>query len=259
MAKLRMLLASEAPAVIVADGGFKTPFFDACLRHGFDFVIRLRGSGMVDTTQLSNGSGRIAFSRLFRSALPFARYLFDAVPYATTRSRMHRIVLGPKVGRLTRSNDGYYKRRSLEPFLLATSLQGYPAGQIVRSYRSRMQIEETFRDAKNPRMGWALTFSRSRDQDRLNNLVLLTALAFFAVFLAGLDSERQGVAKHYQANSTTARRVLSLFTLGNLVIARRRTPLPTRALSAVLFFLSPTPLPLQLSLDFTAGPYVPET
>ena len=46
-----------------------------------------------------------------------------------------------------------------------------------------MQIEETFRDAKSHRWGFALRYARSRSVARLEVLVFLTALAQLVFWL----------------------------------------------------------------------------
>ena len=85
-----------------------------------------------------------------------------------------------------------------------------------------MQIEETFRDTKNPRLGWALDFSGTKSPERMEALFLLAAMAVLAVVIAGLSAEDAALKRHFQANTTRSRRVLSVFTLGTLVLRSER-------------------------------------
>src|SRR5262249_43518548 len=62
------------------------------------------------------------------------------------------------------------KRGAIEPWLLATSLPHASAATVCDIYATRMQIEETFRDTKNPRFGWSLQHARYRSTRRLDNL-----------------------------------------------------------------------------------------
>src|SRR5687768_15696489 len=107
-----------------------------------------------------------------------------------------------------------------EPWLLATSLETETAKQIVAIYATRMQIEETFRDAKNPRFGWSLRHVRGYHADRLTLLLLFGALATLAVVLLGIAAAEAGWHRRYQAN-TEKTRTLSFFVLGVALIQRR--------------------------------------
>lgn len=215
--ELREILPRSCNAVIVADGGFRSTFFDACLRLGFDYVIRLRS----DDCLADLDGGRESFSALFERAIDKAQCLGDAVPYATSRERVgSRLVLGPlppKAKRRVAYAEDYERKRACEPYLLATSLQNEPASAIVATYDKRMQIEETFRDTKSARFGWALEHSRTRSVRRFDILLLLATLASFVVVLVGAAAERKAVDRTLRASSVK-RRVLSLFTLGNQVL-----------------------------------------
>jgi len=143
----------------------------------------------------------------------------EAKPYAASQTAggYCRIILGAKTKRRIKKTDDYYRQRALQPWVLATSLESEPAEEVERLYSTRMQIEESFRDTKNNRFGWALDFSRTTSCGRINALLLIASLAHFVVVFAGLGAERAGVQRYYQANTVKKRRVLSLFTLGNLV------------------------------------------
>lgn len=110
------------------------------------------------------------------------------------------------------------KAAAKEPWLLATSLDTATAAAIVAAYRLRMQIEETFRDAKNHRFGWSLREARVTQAARVEILLLVAALAMLVVTLVGVLAEEAGAHRAYQANTITARRVLSHFVLGNLIL-----------------------------------------
>jgi len=110
------------------------------------------------------------------------------------------------------------------PWLLVSSLgqEDMSAKQVVQLYRTRMQIEEAFRDIKNQRTGFALTETRSRSPERLANLLLIGMLATLVVWLMGRLAEEQQLHYHYQANTVRQSRVLSLFYLGCLISLQQR-------------------------------------
>jgi hypothetical protein len=124
-----------------------------------------------------------------------------------------------------------------DPWLLATSLTDVTPEQVVCAHALRMNIEETFRDAKNHRFGWSLRHVRSKSAERLTILLLLATptLAIIATTMLGFEAERQQLYRGYQAN-TVKHRVLSFFVLGLAAIRRGEhlAFLRPRALSEML-------------------------
>jgi hypothetical protein len=214
--RLAKILPAGCRATIVADAGFHTPFFSACRAVGFDFVIRLRGRGIARRWNDQSDDELVPFTKLFRLASDKAKCLGQLNTHVTTTDNS-RVVLGPKPRRRRGAADPY-RRRAMEPYLLATSLENEPAEQIVELYSTRMQIEELFRDNKSSRFGWALDLCCLHSAARYDAILLLVAIATAAAVLAGAAAEGHGAAKMLQANTTRARRVLSLFTVGNLVL-----------------------------------------
>lgn len=218
--KLRQVLPEQCQPIIVADGGFRSPFFIACESLGMRYVIRLRNERGV--LEHEDGS-RISFAQAFAGARAVAKCLGDGRPYASSSdSRQMRIVLGPrpKQRRGRRSAQDYQRKRATEPWLLATNLENEAAQSIVHIYAQRMQIEECFRDAKCPRFGWALKFALTKSHARMNVLLLLLSLAFACVVLLGAAAVELGWEKSLRASSLR-RRVLSVFTVGSLVARSR--------------------------------------
>lgn len=214
--RLRSVLPDDCDPILVADAEFRTPFFRACRARGLRFVIRLRGMCTVQSDDLG---GLVRLKELYSRASSSTQCLGTATPYSRTgRGDPLRIVLGPAQKRRVDRCDSNYERRALEPWLLATTVDNEPAEDIVWIYSKRMQIEETFRDTKNGRLGWALDFARTQSRQRMNVLLLLAALANLAIVLVGLAADEAGLARQFQANTVRHRRVFSLFTLGNLVL-----------------------------------------
>jgi hypothetical protein len=224
LAQLGHVLRPGSRPILVADAGFKTPFFDACRDRGWDFVIRLRGTGRLRQRKTRRW---LSFAKAFAMAGAEAKWLGRWQPYrGPSYLWTYEVVLGPRPGRQPRRTDAHYQRRAVEPWLLATTLQNEPARQIVALYALRMQIEETFRDTKNTRFGWALELAGSRDEGRQAVLLLIASLALAATLLAGRAVEESGRARLYQANTIRSRRVQSLFHLGLFVLALHDGPAP---------------------------------
>jgi hypothetical protein len=144
----------------------------------------------------------------------------------------HRVILGKKVRRkrprkkARKHNRKHqcceYKKRkqAKEPWLLVTSLDTRTASEVVAIYQKRMQIEETFRDAKSHRFGWSLEDAVATTAHRYAVLLLIATLAMYAVTALGQVAEAQGRHRAYQANTINKRRVLSLFQLGRQILER---------------------------------------
>ncbi len=84
-----------------------------------------------------------------------------------------------------------------------------------------MQIEESFRDMKSARYGFALRENMGRDPQRVANLLLLCALATLAQWLVGLVGQATGLIKGLQANTEKRKPVLSVVFVGARLIAKQ--------------------------------------
>ena len=221
---LAHVLAEDTKPIIVTDAGFKTPFFRTVMDLKWDFVIRLRGRGVLKQQgrTMRQRHRRLPFDEAFWTASERPQRLGRWTPYAIGAGQVGElsIVIGPQPDkRPPRKDDPPYERRALEPWLLATTLHHEHPRRIVALYAMRMQIEETFRDAKSARYGWALEHAASRDRNRQAVLLLLGCLALSATLLTGAAVEHDGHARKLQANTIRSRRVQSLFHLGLFVLA----------------------------------------
>ena len=214
--KLKQILPKKCRPILVTDAGFKTGWFKRVQEMGWDFVGRLRGT--VDVCREENKEWR-GLGKLYR----FARSTpCDLGQWKVTRKNKlsARIIAYRKRKRWARPEPSIgsaklkRRRKNIEPWLLATSLNERTAKQITKMYSKRMQIEETFRDAKNHRFGWSFRHARSNSVKRYEVLLLIAAIAMLAATLLGNAAEKQGLHFKYQANTIRTRRVLSLFFLG---------------------------------------------
>jgi hypothetical protein len=207
---------------IVTDAGFHGPFFRDVEARGWQYLGRIRGTATA--RRVSDGQ-RLTKGEFYEIATrkPADLGAFDL--YAAPRTMRSRVVLVHKRRKLrklpppTTKEQREYRKSCRDPWLLATSMDD-PADVVVATYAKRMQIEETFRDAKNHRFGWSFRAARSNCPDRIATLLMLAALAMYAVTIIGLAAEQLGAQAAYRAN-TVARRVLSLFVLGCHVIHRQ--------------------------------------
>lgn len=228
LAELVRIIPRHCCPILVTDAGFHTEWFDAVRSVGWDFIGRLRGTKKVTRgcrllplKELHALAGRrpkclgICYLRSVRNRTPRPfRLVLSAKPKVKGR---HRITtLGTK-GRNTA--DRQRSAAAREPLLLVTSLTAQTK-VIVAIYRTRMQIEETFRDFKSHRYGWSLEDMRCRTPARVDVLLLIAALATVAMHMVGLAARKQQIDRGLQANTQRKRPVFSTFFLAKLVVPR---------------------------------------
>lgn len=229
---LARVLPEGVAVVVVADAGFQRSFFAAVEAQGWHWVRRLgeplsvRGKGQADWQRLR------ALEALARGP---ARDLGEYEVGKTAARHVARLCVARPARRFRRDrpNDrehGHgtmakrYRQLYQSPWVLATNLPapGFTAADIVQLYARRMSIEETFRDLKSHRYGYAMDYTGTRDVRRLEVLRLLGALAMYVQYLAGLVARCQGLSRHFQVNTERRRAVLSIFTLGRRLLRSER-------------------------------------
>jgi len=219
---LKAILPPGCRPIIVSDAGFKGPFFQGVLEQGWDFLGRVRG-----TTTAQSSTGATISKETFYVQASIAPKDLGAFRLFANKRIPCRLVLvrkrrkpGPKLPPPKNKEERELRQSALDPWLLATSLRDGDASFIVGLYAKRMQIEETFRDAKNHRFGWSFGQVQLSTRQRTATLLVLAALALVVVTLIGMAAERRGEHRAYQANTVKNRRVLSFFVLACAILRR---------------------------------------
>lgn len=219
------ILPEGTRPIVVSDAGFHGDFFRAVTSLGWDFVGRIRGTAQL----CCDGVVRTKAS-LYNQATKCPRDFPNAGLYARNTLAC-RLVLVRRPRRKRRSaptsnkEQLEYRKSARDPWLLATSLSpagacAYSAEDIITIYARRMQIEESFRDAKSSRFGIGFNEARSGSANRLAVQLMLASFALAAALLLGLDAEARKEHRALQANSISTRRVLSLVRLGLECVSR---------------------------------------
>lgn len=224
---LQQILPPACIPIIVTDAGFTGPWFQAVQKLGWHYIGRLwrnllyREDAQGDWLSCKDLLDQITSTpcyfgevELVRSN-PFICHLYHY--HHPKRGRHKKTIYGQKArSRHSKKNA----RREDSPWLLASSLNQdeVSAKQVIQLYRTRMQIEEGFRDIKNQRTGFSLCETRTRSPKRLANLLLVGMLATLVVWLMGRLAEEKQWHYQYQANTVKTYRVLSLFYLGCLLV-----------------------------------------
>jgi len=119
--------------------------------------------------------------------------------------------------------------------------------QVVTLYTRRMQIELSFRDLKSHHYGQGFEDSLTRKGARIEVLLLLSTLAAFATWLAGMACEASGIDR-WLAPFRSKRRLYSVMRLGREALVRRWLHVPLNRLIEQLRHPAPT------LLDLLGGP-----
>lgn len=231
MKKLKAMLPPSCCPIVVTDGGFKVPWFKLVLSLGWDYVGRIRGRTMLRDNEENEWD---YIKNLYPMATTTPKYLGCLEMTRSNPLDCHLVLYkGKPKGRhrLNRAGKRTYCKhsevhaeREKEPWLLATSLPvtSTMAKKVVKLYSARMQIEESFRDIKSYRFGAGLELNLTRDQQRLQILMLIGMLATLVLWLLGTVVMMSGEARYYQANTEKKRRVLSVLFIGLRVSSDKR-------------------------------------
>jgi Transposase DDE domain len=218
--QLAAILPYGAVPIILADAGFRTPFMNLVQSRGWDYVVRVRGPHTrIRWNDRREMTLRAVFELTTTRPRDLGRVEVSAGRHATRIVGVRRPV-GHRKHRTRRPFDTIPRRErraAHEPWILATSLE-IESARVVALYARRMQIEETFRDAKNPRFGLSLAHARTKCNRRADVLLLLASLAHLIAILLGIGVETAGLQRGYQANTVVRKRTLSLATLGRFLV-----------------------------------------
>ncbi len=216
---LRALMPPACCPIVIADSGFRVPFFREVERLGWHWVGRIRNRDYIAFDDKTNGW--VSAKSLYAQARTKPRCLGSVLWVRKHPLAGHLVLLKHKAkGRIDKTLCGdrsrahrsrKQARREIEPWLLVVSpsLGDYPAKTIVHYYRSRMQIEEGFRDTKSRRYGLGLADESRIKGERLANLLLIAMLASLVLWLIGTCIKNTDTAKHVQVNSIKDRTVYS--------------------------------------------------
>jgi len=227
---LEGILPEGCQPIILSDALYKTPWFEAIDKKGWYWVGRVRGNvqlsldgkafkGCAEVMELATsgptGLGTVLYSKK-------TRFPCQGVLYHGKEKGTHK-----KKKRGGNSKDGkslYYAKKAKQPWLLVSHLpEAYNTPKkVVKLYRYRMQIEEGFRDTKNPQYGIGLSQAKSKSVKRYNNLLLVAALALFILWCIGQVAIEQKYHYKLQANTVRTKTVLSNIYLAMQIINDKR-------------------------------------
>lgn len=222
---LSQLLPPDCKPIIVTDAGFLVPWFKAVESLGWYWVGRLRGNIMVRRNDAwvkcnalySEANTRVKSIKGTEIAMnnPLDCHLYFTKSQSKNRKKR------TKLGRVCSSKHSRKNAlRESQPWMIVTNLpeQMAKAKNVINIYKTRMQIEESFRDIKSHQFGLSMRYSLTRNQQRLTNLLLVGMLAAYITLILGHQAEKLKLHFRYQANTVKNRRVLSFQYLALQII-----------------------------------------
>ncbi len=243
--QLATMLPTTCRPIIVADSGFRTPFFRYVENQfKWHWVGRIRGRDFISWK--NRVEQWFSAKWLHQKATTKATYL-GLIDWVRREPLSGFIILVrlPRKKRQTLTFDGKKRRsqknkiqvkRASEPWLLVASLslQQRTPKQIVKIYKTRMQIEEGFRDCKAVHYGLCLSQNRRMNRTRRSVLCLIAACTIFVLWCIGTAGKETDIAKQVKVNSSSKRPSYSTVFLARLLITQSHFRLPDKALSAAL-------------------------
>lgn len=230
LGRLHAMMPAHFEPILVTDGMFRGPWFRQVEKLGWDFVGRV--SHLNVNIYLEDSQKQQKVGDLLAQAGAQVTDVGEVGLFGTTSRVKGRAVLGKRFERnptrqprKRRNRDRgrsfeRAKERDSQPWVIFTSLGEVEAKAVDAIYALRMRIEELYRDTKNARFGWALRQVRHRSAERYENLLVLASLAMAVVMATGSAGEQLGWRRHYQSNTIMARRVLSIFVMGQAILQR---------------------------------------
>ena len=225
-----MLSATTCP-IIIADSGFRTPFFRSVESLKWHWLGRVGGCDFINLNPTEDQW--VSAKSLHCKATKVAK-LVGEVMWVKNRplSALWVLVRNRKkqrqnltwAGKKRQSSQSkVHSKRAKEPWLLicSQSLKAYSAKKLVKLDQSRMQIEESFRDCKSVHYGLGLSQHQKMNRQRRSILCWLAACAMFILWCVGTAKKNSDLAKQVRVNSSSKRESYSVIFLAHLLLAQR--------------------------------------
>ncbi len=220
---LKAVLPEHCCPLIITDAGFRTPWFKKVESMGWHYLGRVRNNNNFYDSRTQTWGNTY---ELYNEANAKVQYIGKVLFPKSKQIESHMYLYKGKIKGRKRLNA--YDKKSCqqavskahskshrEPFLIITSLPPEQCNgqKVIKLYQKRMEIEEEFRDIKDPKYGFGLKFSGTRNPVRLAMLLLIAAIATLLCWLISLALRKNNQSRHYQANTIRHRNVLSVITL----------------------------------------------
>lgn len=234
--------------IIITDAGFKVPWFKQVQALGWDFVGRTRLPNMYSL----DNENWFNLKELYAKATTRPKTIKGYITRSNSLAVNMTVYKEKPKGRKDLNRTGIPRRNSasrkssqgvIDPWVITTSLKVKPnlGKKLIQMYKTRMQIEEGFKDMKCVRTGQKMGLHGSYKTKRISNLVLLTTLANWVNYVCGTIVLNLKNQYEYQANTTKTKRVLSVIFLGRRLLNDRNARVMLKQIKIAL-----TQIPINL-------------
>ena len=216
---LKNVIPKTCHPIIVTDAGFRSPWFKKVQSLNWDFLGRARNANyyfdLIQNIWINTLS-------LYEHATSTAKFVGRVLYTKRSKLECNMYVYRGKIkGRKNINRNGQVSKRGVskvyskshrDPLVVVTSVgfDLYSSKQVINMYERRMEIEEEFRDLKSTRYGYGIRNSGTKSTQRLQVLLLISALASFMSWMIALSIKREGGHYKYQANTHKTQNVLSI-------------------------------------------------
>lgn len=237
---LKEILPSHSQPIIITDAGFRNSWFNQVAEQGWHWIGRVRHNTfyqVVNTllwqrvTSLhakATGQAKQLGEVLLARANPLNCYFY--LYKRETKGRQKKTLFGEICRQSTSLKCA---KRGREPWLIASSMNS-PANIIIKLYGKRTQIENSFRDTKNQRVGFSLNDTGTRNIERLNILLMIVYIASIGLWFIGQCAKENKQHYQFQANTVKDRDVLSNIYLGWQILFSAENLLTNSEIKATL-------------------------
>jgi len=217
---LENILPADCQPIIITDAGFRNSWFNQVEAQNWHWIGRVRHSTLYKAsntplwqrvtslhekaTEKAKQLGEVLLAKSNPLTCYFYLYKKEA------KGRKKKTLLGEECRQSTSLKCAKSGR---EPWLIASSMNS-PANIIIKFYGKRTQIENSFRDTKNQRVGFSLNDTGTRNIERLNILLLIIYIASIGLWFIGQCAKENKRHYQFQANTIKHRDVLSNIYLG---------------------------------------------
>ncbi len=248
--RLKGMFPDRCQPIIVADSGFKTPFFRYVEQTlGWHWVGRIRGRDFLSWKAEENEwfGAKALYAKATANAKSMGQINgvrsnpLAACIVLIRQQKKKRTAVTYKGHKRQSKSDQSHANREKEPWLLVASLslRERSPKQIIKLYRTRMQIEEGFRDCKAAHYGLGLSQNRRMNENRRSILCLLAALATFMLWCIGTAGRKTTMAKHVRVNSSSKHEPYSVIYLARLLIPLGTFHLSDKAITDTIDDIKP--------------------
>lgn len=201
LSQLRDCIPENIYVTILADRGFcDIKLFAFLSELKFDYIIRIRSNILVE-----DETGEVKKAIEWAGKSGKTKTIRDA---KLTDDKYEVPIVACKHAKLMQ-----------EAWCIVSSREELSGSWAVKWYEKRWGCEPHFRDTKDIVFGLGLSYTRIKNKDRRDRLLLIHAIATLVLTLLGAAGEKIGLDKYLKSN-TSKKRQLSLFKQGCIYFRR---------------------------------------